>query len=226
MRSENGWIGVAHSDVTLSNTRASLASVVQSALAIGSVGLLSVSLFVSWWAVQFSYPTSGGTVSGTIHFLPGASAQAIINGASISLPYSVVEGSVAWLYGTVQIALISVAVAAGLAAVLAVISSASIKSRPWASMMAAAFNVIAVVGLVLLVGLFPIAEPQSLPNGPNSVFGGCPNPSSPCGSFYGTFSGYGGPSSWGPEAGWYLAIVALALLVIVVSLSFASRRDG
>ncbi len=202
----------------------SLPWVAQSALAFGGFILVAVSLFVSWWTLRFSYPTSGVTESGTIHFLPGASAQAIINGASGSLSYAAIGESVASLYGMVQVAAICIAVAAALTAVLSAIAGTSIKSRPWASVMGAGFNVAAVIGLALLVGLFPIAVPQSLPNAPATIYGGCAGSGSPCSSFYGSFNGNGSSQSWGPDVGWYLAIAALALLAIAIASWFASTH--
>jgi len=195
----------------------------QSALALAGGGLVAISLFVSWWALTFSYPASGGTMSGTIHFFPGGSAQAVINGAWTSLPYASIETSVESLYGMVEVAAITIGVAAAVTAVFAALAATSVKNGSWTSLLAGGFNLAALIGALLLVGLFPIAAPQSLPNGP-VIYGGCRPGNSPCTSFYGSFSANGTSQSWGPEAGWYLAIGALALLVIAVSVWFVSVR--
>lgn len=194
------------------------------ALFLVTAVLAAVSLFVSWWTVQYTIPTSSGMDSGTMYFLPGGSAHVVVNGVSSWVTYSVLDPGdfTGTLYGTIQGAVIIIAIVAAAAGVLTVYLGFSRSSRLPITAAILALGIIAVIGLTLTEGLFPIAEPQS---SPPTFCGIGSGGNTPCASFYGSASGGGGFGSWGPDWGWYLVGTALVTLVGALVL-FAWTQRG
>ncbi len=210
-------------DPTENAARVRLAS---ATLFLVTSALVVTSLVVPWWTVQYAVPTSSGTESATIYFLPGSSARVLANGVSSVATYTSLGlgGSTGTLYGTVQAVGLIVVVAAAGAGVLTVLLGATKSWRRQISVAVATLGIIAVVGLTLTVGLFPVAESQSLPNG-LAFCGIASGGSSPCASFYGSATGAWGSGSWGPGSGWYLAGTSLTSLVAGL-LVFALTQRG
>lgn len=200
--------------------------IAQTAFAVVGCALITLSLFVSWWTVNFAFPTSSGTRTGTLQFFPGTLARATVNGLSNSPSYASLGGSVASLYGNLQLAVVAIAVVVGLSAILSGVALTSTRHRAGVRALATWCNLAAAMGLVVLVALFPLLAPPALANGPNTFYGGCGTSSSPCSSFYGVVAAGGTSQSWWPSAGWYLAISALVSVGITASLGLSAMRAG
>ncbi len=209
-------------------SRVSRRSITSGALLLAGIALLVVSLLVGWYAVS---ATASSEVSGTSFTVSATETYYPLNQISETVTCQGWSGcpqidttswtsysqgtfdSIGTLYDMVSIFVIS-AIILGLVAAFLFFTSGRQRSG-WAE----ALVVVAVLLAVLAPAVLIAAQPAVL-NSQGSSSGG----SSPRTSFFGSCSGSGcGTSlpytgalnaSWGPSVGWYLCLVAIALLII------------
>lgn len=182
-----------------------------------------ISTISSWYTIS----VSGSGVSEALEFQPGDSLSASANGASASATYaSQGLGQVGGLYegvlvfGIVVMALSLIVGAVGLLWTFGKLRTNS-KGRAFQSW-ASCLVVVALVAVLLV----PLVQPALLRNDPGSV---CPNQSqinTPCNAFWGSASSGGVSLTWGADAGWYLEIATVVLLVAAAVAWWLSRTEA
>jgi len=180
-----------------------------SVLAMVAGTLSGVSMLSAWWSLSLS---TGGHHY-TLSFLPGNALTASVDQSPASGTYaSVGLGQVGGLYEAVLafgIVVTLLSIVAGIVGLLWTFGTLCGPSRGSAFEMLTIGLAIVSVGAIALV---PLVQPSALASGsfiPCSSSGG----GSPCNSFWGTISGPNGTGTWGADAGWYLEIGAIALLL-------------
>ncbi len=202
--------GTSQASITPSDVRTGdrKRAVFASAFWAGGV-LLLVSAYVAWWSL-----TSG---SATTSFLPGTSLRTSGAGGSFSVSYT----NAAYGFGAVgdiYLAIWILAVAAGILALAGgavglLHATGSVRKNLTRFVPALVITVIVLNLVALVVG--PVAQPWAVSRatGYSSSCTGFEGGTSPCTTFWGSDSLMGVGTFWGPTTGWYLALVALALML-------------
>ncbi len=197
-------------------------------LLVGFV-LSAVSLGTAWWA----YSYSGGGTSDSVQFTPGSTYSVSCSGSgcggfvSGSSSYSSWGGSIASIYGSLEVALIAAVAIAGLATVLGLLSLFGRGPRTFGFIGC----LLGVVSGATLLGLSAwVVSSQPGAFGSDVTFlgthSGGPSPAS---SFWGSATGGGASATWGAGAGWYgallggVVLLAISCVLVLVARSRAPR---
>jgi len=169
-------------------------------------GVLSgVSATVAWWTDSFS--------SSNIHFLPGGSLTGSGSGGTVTESYAAYGiGPVEALYEFAFAAALALMVLALIAGILGVIGSLNRIRNPIRKGTVRGIVITVLVVSLALTIIVPAVQPYAL----SKSSGGCApgwNPQSPCDSFWGSGSQSGTSYTWGADAGFYLMVVTVVLLV-------------
>jgi len=177
-----------------------------SALLTLIAGVLSgISATLAWWTDSFG--------SGNIHFLPGGSLTGSGVGGTVTASYaSVGFGPVGALYEFVLAAALTLLVLALITGALAVFGSLNrIPSLNRKGTVRGLVITVLLISLAVTV-IVPTVQPYTL----SKSSGGCAagwSPQSPCSSFWGAGTQSGTSYTWGADAGFYLMVATVVLLV-------------
>jgi hypothetical protein len=173
-------------------------------LALVAGVLAGASTGVAWWTDYQS--------SVYINFLPGGSLMGGGGSGTVTATYaSLGLGPVGALYEAVLAMALAVTVLALLAGILGVFGSlGKLRSPKHNGRIRGLLIVVLIVALVSVV-LVPIAQPYAL----SQSSGGCSGfgSESPCNTFWGAGATGGTGSSWGANAGYYLTVASVVLLL-------------
>jgi hypothetical protein len=209
-------------------SRFSRRSIISGILLLSGIALLVVSLLVGWYAVS---ATASSEVSGTSFTVSATETYYPLNQISEAFTCQGYSGcpqiettswtsysqgtfdSIGTLYDMVSVFVIS-AIILGLVAAFLFFTGGRQRSR-WAQAL-----VLVAIALAMLAPTILFAAQPAVLNSQGTSSGG----SSPRTSFFGSCSGsgcatslpYSGAlsASWGPSVGWYLCLVAFALLIV------------
>ena len=218
-------------------------SVIGGTLFLVGVVILIVTLFLGWYAITATATSSSGggstNATGTETFYPvnqvtisfSCSGQNCSGTLSATNSYSQAGlHEVGDLY-TIVVVFVSAGIALVLAAAVFALTSAGHRSG-WALLLAVIGIVLIAAAPTMLLG----AQPSLLKSdeGGSGGSGNVTASSSPASSFFGSCSGSGcggalangqsASASWGPSAGWYLCLVALAPLMTGFFLVRSQKR--
>ncbi len=174
-----------------------------------------VSLGTAWWA----YSYSGGGTSDSVLFDPGATYSVSCSGSgcggfvSGASSYSSWGGSIASIYGGLEVGLIAAVAVAGVATLFGLLFIFGRGPR----MLGFVGPLLGVVSGATLLGLgawVVSSQPGAFGSGVTflGTHSGGPSPAS---SFWGSAAGGGATATWGAGAGWYGALVGGVLLLAV-----------
>jgi hypothetical protein len=190
-------------------------------LVIGAI-LLAVSSFQAWWTL--SEASGGGTA--TAYFLPGSSystsgppGNGYFSGSGLYSAGGLTQ--VGQVYGAVLWIVIVLLVAAIVAAMIGFWGlSGTFRTRVTlyvTLLLTIGATVVGILLPLLLLGFQPAAFSGDVGDELS-----CPPGTSPCTTFWGSYSAKGTAVSWGAGAGWYLALAAAGVLVCALILLIAS----
>jgi hypothetical protein len=198
--------------------------VAASSLVLIAAVLLTVAMFVPWWGLTLS----GGGATVSVNFLPGSSysGSGTYNGITFSSSASYTSANlsrVGFLYEAVLGLGLTAAflafVGMGLGYASAYGTSRSRRPVGLADDLTGGSFMLA----VLLPFLILFAQPWAYNNDASSAGASCGGGSNPCNSFWGSATSDGVTGTFGPGVGWYLAILAVILLLVAAILFWASQ---
>lgn len=193
-----------------------------SVLAMAAGVVSGVSMLSAWWSLSLS---TGGHHY-TLSFLPGNSLTASVDQSSASGTYaSIGLGQVGGLYEAVLafgVVVTLLSFVAGVVGLLWTFGRLRGPSRGSAFEMLAIGLAIVSIGAIVLV---PLVQPSAFASGSFIPCSSASSVGSPCTSFWGSVSDPNGTGSWGADAGWYLEVGAIALLLGAFVEWLTSRDD-
>jgi hypothetical protein len=171
-----------------------------------------ISTLSPWWTLT----VSGGTITGSLSFLPGNSYTSSANGSTASFLYANQGlGPVGVLYEGILALAIVLMILALLAAFIGIAASLGRISNATRYYTIRNLVIVLIIISLFLVIIVPVLQPtlfhNSNPSGICMANGGV---QTPCNSFWGSVTSDGEKLNWGSDVGWYLAIATVVLLFV------------